>query len=241
MAKLAHHLNLGPAFLICGLLGFTGFALSTGCGEDAQGDYAGLEVATKRTSDGVGYRVRYASPPWEESSNDPLALGVETTVELAGNDAHPYIKGTSLVLEIERQSIVQQSGTTLAKYRFEAMLIECDVLTSPGVSCAEHIAKAENKARAKKGEASWLADHQVRAATSDFKQNYFELITKNMETRRYKRIAFFETPDPDRYLRVYIEANPTLEDTEVTRMLNAIETFKDENGAPSDSDAGAAP
>lgn len=241
MAKLAHHLNLERAFLICGLLGFIGFALSTGCGEDAQGDYAGLEVATKRTPDGLGYRVRYASPPWDESSNDPLALGVETTVELLGNNAHPYIKGTSLVLEIERQSIVQQAGTTLAKYRFEAMLIECDVLMSPGETCAEHIAKAENKARTKKGETSWLSDHQVRAATNDFKQPYFELITKNVETRRYKRIAFFETPDPDRYLRVYIEANPTLEDTEVTRMLNAIETFEDKTGAAAGSDAGAMP
>ncbi len=241
MAKLAHHLNLGPAVATCTVLGLASFGASAGCGEDAQGDYAGLKVATERTSDGLGYRVRYASPPWDRSQNDPLALGIETTIELADNQAHPYIEGTSLVLEIDRQSIVESMGSTLGKYRFESMLIACDVVIAPGGSCAEQIAKAENDARSKKGEASSYEDHQVKSSTNDFKQKYFELSTQNMDTRRYKRIAFYETPDPDRYLRVYIESNPSLEDMEVTRMLNAIETFKDTTVVPPGSDAGAMP
>jgi len=230
--KLAHHLAL---------LGATSLSVSlwTGCGEDSDQRYAGLEVATAISTDGLGYRVRFLSPPWDKSSLDPLVLGTRKGVELRGQQNQEFLAGTATVLEIDRESIVVDTDQALAKYRLEATLHDCDVPLAAGESCAERIAVADEAARAERGEPSFY-DDGVKTQTSDFEATFYEIITRDLEGRRSKRVAFFDTPNPGRFLRIYIEANPRLDEAEVTRMLKAVETFE-EIGFMQDRDAGGPP
>ena len=206
------------------------------CGEDSEKTYAGLSVAQASAPDGLSYRLRYLNPPWEKSDRDPLITGSDTGVELRGVKDQPFIAGTAIVLEVERESIVSGGGRT--KYHLEATLIACDLTLDAGESCAKAIAYADNDARVADGEPSFY-EGSVKERSNDFAQKYYELITRNMETQRYKRVAFYDTPDASRFLRVYIESNPRLDEDEVDRMLDAVELF--EGDAPASGDAGAQP
>ena len=159
-------------------------------------------------------------------------------MELRGKKDQLFIPGTATVLEIDRESIIMANGN-LAKYRFEAALLECDLELAAGASCAEQIAVADNQARTARGEPSFY-EGSVKSGSNDFEQEYYELLTLSMESRRYKRIVFYDTPDPRRYLRVYIEANPRLDEAEVDRMVNAVEIFQ-EAGLAARADGGAEP
>ncbi len=236
VGKLAHHLSLFSLGVVPLLWLIS--TLSLGCGEDAEQTYAGLSVATASARDGLSYRVRFLSPPWKQAKHDPLVLGMDPDIELRGKDDQLFIPGTAVVLQIERESILSDN-TRNAKYRFEATLLDCDIALNARERCAERMAVADNDARTAQGEPSFY-EGSIKTSTNDFDQKYYQLITRGVDTLRSKRIAFYETPDPQRYLRVYIEANPRLDEAEVDRMLNAVETFADESLAWQ-ADGGAEP
>ncbi len=217
------HLNLSPRLCLA-------LALSFSCGEDAEQRYAGLNVATASAPDGLSYRIRFLNPPWKNSQRDALAAGADTDVELRGKNDQVFIAGTAIVLEIDREAVVVDTRFSQPKYRLEATLLDCDLPLADDESCAKSIAVADNLARTAQGETS-LYEGSIKSGTNDFDQKYFELLTRSIESRRNKRIAFFETPDPQRYLRVYIEGNPRLDEPEVDHMLNAIEIFEDSSRA----------
>lgn len=230
--NLAQHLLVLGGAGLCVLLG-------GGCGEDSEQPYAGLSVASAVAPDGIGYRVRFLSPPWDKSKLDPLVLGTDPGVELLGKPNEPFIEDTAVVLEIDRESIVVDTGQALAKYRLEATLHDCDLPLADGETCAQRIAVADETARGGKGEPSFYPEG-VKTQTNDFDQTFYEIITRSTDNLRYKRVAFYETANPKRLLRVYIEGNPRLDEAEVTRMLKAIETFE-KPGFASAADAGETP
>jgi hypothetical protein len=207
------------------------------CGEDAEKRHAAYDVLRATADDGLGYRLRFLAPPWDPVSTDGLVTGQRKSIRLSSGEV-TFETGTARVVEIERESIIQGSGT-LPKYRAEAAIAGCDLALAPGESCAQRKAVAELAARQADGEMSLFSG--VRSSENDFGQAYYELATlRTDDPRRYHRVAFFETPIPTRYALVRMEGTPRLDEKEVSLMLDAFEVF-----APaalgSNDDAGVGP
>jgi hypothetical protein len=225
--------------------------LACACGQDAEKRYAGLEVAQVRLPSGHGYRVRYLSPPWELSEDDPLATGKNLLVPFgtsavcgAGNDGCRLAEaGSGVVLEIDKQSPTQENGTiTYPKYRLEAAFLRCDAGELAAADpCAEHLAREDVLGR--KDEAGDDLIIKQEDGANDWGQPFRDILTQSKESLRYRRIVYFTTSDRLLTLRLLFEANPSLAEREVTRMVQATQLFDTEpdEGDGVGDDAGSPP
>jgi hypothetical protein len=208
-----------------------------GCGEDSEKRYAGLEVAQVSPEDGPGYRLRYLHPPWDGVPDDPLATDEVSAVPFgASSDCSAKSAmclavepKTNTVLEIDRPAIMPDDPDTFTypKYRAEASVVRCPAgtLASKDV-CADYLANADATGRdTEVGDDVFSGPED---GENDFKQHFREFNAKNRESLRYRRIAYFATSDREIAVRLFLEANPSLKDEEVTRMIHAFEVVEPE-------------
>jgi hypothetical protein len=217
-SQLASYLRsrtLGHASTVC-LLG-----LLAACGADAEARYAGLSTAEIRTPE-LTYKIRYLSPPWKRFK-DALTTGARKSVPVGG-ELRDIVPDTGLVLAIERETSFDEVGLTYAKYVMEIAAVRCSTseLTNED-TCARYLAAIDYTARAESGEDSGFFGPEELPGSNDVGQQYYELMTRDPETFRYRRVAFFETADRLLTVRLYIEANPGLADPETSRMIQTLE------------------
>jgi hypothetical protein len=208
--------------------------LLLGCGGDAERRYAGLSRAEIEVEEG-GFRARYRSPPWYGVPDDPLATGATEGVPVGG-EIRPVVPESALVLEVERESSIDvPMSLGYPKYHLEAALLRCTPdQVGDAASCAEALAEQDFAGRADSEEEEPESfEPQPRTGKNDFGQQYWELMTRVSATYRHRRIQYYPTDDALVAVRVFVEANPALDDEETTRMLHAFEVLP---GAP----AGAA-
>jgi len=199
------------------------------CGADSEGRYAGLDTAHIESS-ALSYKIRYLSPPWKRVKDDPLATGARKSVPVAGG-LRDVLEGSGLVLAIERESSINEMGLTYAKYVLEAAVLRCDAGELNGdESCALFLADGDYRARANSEDSGFFGP-EAQEASNDAGQTFYELMTRDKTTFRYKRLAFFETGDRLLAVRLYIEANPGLADPLTTRMIQTLEIV-DPDGKP---------
>jgi hypothetical protein len=235
----------------CGVVLLLGL-LACACGQDAEKRYAGLSVAQVQLPSGHGYRVRYLAPPWERISSDPLVTGKNLLVPFgsseicgAGNDGcRMAVAGSGVVLEIDKQSPTLESGTiTYPKYRLEAAFLRCDAAELPlADECADYLAREDVLGR-RDAEAGDDLIIKQESGSNDWGQSFRDILTQSKESLRYRRIVYFVTSDRLLALRLLLEANPSLAEREVTRMVQATQLF-DTQPAEGDGvgdDAGSPP
>lgn len=195
------------------------------CGTDAEQRYAGLSKHDV-TSTEVSYRVRYLAPPWEKLRDDPLVTGARKSVPL-GEGLRDVVPGTGAVLYVPRTSNLSgPEELFFAKYRLEVAALRCaDEELSAGSSCAQWLADTDYAGRITREDGDFFGG-APRADSNDFDQPFYELMTRDAESSRYRRIAYFETSTAALSLRVYIEGNPDLSELEITNMLRAFEVLR---------------
>ena len=199
---------IGPRWLILPLLVCLGV---TGCGADAEMDYAGLTQLSVENSKAVGYRVRYLSPPWKRDT--------------ASEDED----SNRVVLRIDRD--LSSDPNIPAKYQATVDVLPCAEGRAP---CARWEATEQLRtwtyplsATEAPTHANLLTDETEfvdglrEGERSDEDAPYFELLTINSETVRYHRVAYFDAAD-DHYVRMEFDSTPRLDETEVTRMVKAV-------------------
>jgi hypothetical protein len=228
--------------LVVSLLGLVG----SSCGQDAEQRYAGLDVASVRPPDSPGYRVRYLSPPWERVSDDPLVTGKNLLVPFGesevcgeGHDTCRMAEAKSgLVLEIDKQSPTQDNGViTYPKYRLEAALLRCAADELPAADeCADHLAEQDVLGR-KTGDDLVIKQED---GENDSGQRFRNILTQSKSSYRYRRIVYFVTGERLLTLRLLFEANPSLAEPEVTRMVQAVQVLEAEGDGVGE-DAGTTP
>ena len=209
-----------------GLYGW-GLAIATlaavGCGEDATADYAGLEeVEVVDEDNGVGYRVRYLSPPWElaeagGSGFNQDCVALSQVFRLRTPDAFPPATPrrdycTSLGIGREGSGGTDEAFA-LNKYYMEVSIEPCsDVFsgTTYGddlscladadatATCAEVAARCEAELLLSNNDSSagfpGSDPMGVRANTNDVGGDYWEYATINIsEATRYRRGAMYDT------------------------------------------------
>jgi hypothetical protein len=202
------------------------------CGEDSEKRYAGLEVAQVKLEDGPGYRLRYLKPPWEGVADDPLVTGKQLEVPFGESSRCDRADAaclavepkSSAVLEIDRASVSNSPDViTYPKYRLEASVVRCAEGTLPSQDlCADHLAREDGAGRKAAGTDEV---YSTEDGENDFGQHYRELLGRNVDSRRYRRIVYFATDDREVSVRVFLEANPSLAEDEVTRMVHAFEVL----------------
>jgi hypothetical protein len=207
-----------------------------GCGQDSEKRYAGLEVAQVSPAGAPGYRLRYLDPPWELVDDDPLAtgklsevpFGASTNCGASSAECLAVEPKSSTVLEIDRPSPVapDEDVITYPKYRAEASVVRCPPgsLASTDL-CADSLAEADAAGRATEegGDDVFAAPED---GENDFGQHFRELNAKNRDSLRYRRIVYFATEDREIAVRLFLEANPSLKEKEVTRMIHAFEVVE---------------
>jgi hypothetical protein len=205
--------------------GLTALLLSgaTGaCGTDAERRYADLSSA-EIALEGGGYRLRYPSPPWTRLRDDPLATGARRGVVIGGTN-RDILPQSGAVLEIAKQSGASDpEQLAVPKYRLEAVLLRCaeDELASDE-SCAAVLAALDQAARAEEGDYD-LFGAVPREGHNDFEQPFYEFMGRTSEEGRYQRVVYYETEVRDVTARLFVEANPDLDEPEMTRLVNAFE------------------
>jgi hypothetical protein len=225
-------------------------ALAFACGQDAEKRYAGLEVISVQLPTGLGYRVRYLSPPWERVSSDPLSSGKNLRVPFGASAAciqgeescRSAEPGSGTVLEVDRQSPTQGAGVlTYPKYRLEAAVLRCEPTELASTDeCADVLAEQDVLGR-RSEEGDDLVIRQ-EDGENDWGQRYRDILTQSRSTMRFRRIVYFAAPDRTRTVRLLFEANPSLAEVEVTRMVRACQLFEGEaedDGDGVGDDAGA--
>jgi hypothetical protein len=195
-------------------------------------------VSVALPAGGAGYLLRYLAPPWEVVDDDPQVLGMETKVPFGASQECTSSKAaclglephTASVLEIERQSLVPRDDGTIVfpKYRLEAAFVRCsaDKLAASD-QCYAFLGKADQVGR----DTDPDTDDRVfsgKSAKNDAGQPYYEFQSVTLMNQRYRRIAYFATDDRLLAVRVFMEANPSLAEEEVTRMLHAFEIVSDQ-------------
>jgi hypothetical protein len=234
-----------------------------GCGKDADETFAGMSSLVVGQPDGIGYRLRYLDPPWERVDDDPLVRGLAgTTVQFGALDKQSAVLSdlvpsprSSRVLEIDRSANVDveiPGVITYPKYRLEVSILRCDQLgvqVAQMDSCAKTLNR--NDVNGRTGvELNTFFGQDGRTGTNENGQPYYEFMSQDDKTLRYRRVVYYETAQPLTAIRLGFEANPPLSELEVTQMINAFEVLDDEfvelalNGddaAPSSSDAGTTP
>jgi hypothetical protein len=226
--------------------------LASSCGQDAEKRYAGLEVARVQLPSGHGYRVRYLSPPWERLDDDPLVTGKNLLVpfgpsEICGgrNDTCRSAEAKSgVVMEIDKQSPTQDNGTiTYPKYRLEAAFLRCDAGELPAADkCADHLAEQDVLGRRSTDGDDLIIKQED--GENDWGQPFRDILTQSQSSLRYRRIVYFATSDRLLALRLLFEANPSLAEREVTRMVQACQLFDaepEDDGDGVGDDAGSPP
>jgi hypothetical protein len=209
------------------------------CGQDAEKRYAGLStVSIALPSGGAGYLLRYLAPPWEGVDDDPQVTGMESKVPFGASQECTSSKAACLtieahsasVLEIERQSLVPEEDGTIVfpKYRLEAAFVRCtaDMLAAKD-ECYAVLGRMDQVGR----ETDPNTDDRVFSGKSDKNdagQPFYEFQSVTVLNQRYRRIAYFSTDDRLLAVRVFMEANPSLAEEEVTRMLHAFEIVSDQ-------------
>jgi hypothetical protein len=196
--------------------------LLAGCGTDAERRYAALSSLEVRVESG-GFRARYLSPPWYSVPDDPLVTGALEQVPV-GDTTWPIVPESALVLEIERESSVSDpSHLSYPKYRLEAALLRCEEeQLEDAPSCAAALASQDLAGRTA-SEDTELFGTAPHPGTNDFGQEFWELMTRVPETNRRRRIQYLQAEDELTALRLFVEANPELDEPEMTRMLSAFE------------------
>jgi hypothetical protein len=204
------------------MLGGLSALLLAGCGGDAERRYASLSSLEVQVDDG-GFRARYLSPPWYSVLGDPLVAGERAQVPI-GDTTQEIVPGSALVLEIENQSsLPDPMGLSYPKYRLEAALLHCTQdQISEAESCAAALAAQDLTGRSASEDTDWFGA-DPRPGKNDFGQEYWELMTRVPETGRHRRIQYFQTDGALTAARVFVEANPALDEQEMTRMLHAFE------------------
>jgi hypothetical protein len=197
-------------------------ALTVSCGADAERRYADLSSATIALEP-QGYTLRYLRPPWKQLLDDPLVKGTRTTVQVGGSNLE-IVPASATVLEVAKESsVADPEGLSMPKYRLEAVLLRCDeAQLEPSQNCAQALVAKDLAARTAEGDYD-LFGASPRQKENDFDQPVYEIMGQVAETRRYRRIAFFETDQRDMAARLFIEGNPNLGEREVTRLVNAFE------------------
>jgi hypothetical protein len=204
------------------------------CGTDAEREYAGLS-ALRVEPPAAGYVLRYLSPPWQLMKDDPLATGARKSVPIGGENV-PVVDDSAAVLEIERESNVEDDDLSFPKYRLEAALVACDA-EDPAPedelpSCAERLAQRDYTARQSDGSFDRFGS-EPRPGENDAEQQYFELMGQTTATRRFRRIVFFETAARDEIAAwLLIEANPDLAEPEITELIQAFEVLPGSEDEP---------
>jgi hypothetical protein len=236
-----------PLALAC-LLG-----LAVGCGQNAEEKYAGLSTLVVGQPDGIGYRLRYLNPPWENVDDDPLVRGASgATLQFGLRDgvgavALPDLTPSpqsSRVLEIERsaQTTIPIDGIiTYPKYRLEVSVLHCDELqiqVAQQDSCAKQLNVSDVNGRTGVELNSFFGQNG-RPGKNELGQPYYEFMTRVRETSRYRRVVYYETSDRLTAIRLGFEANPALSELEVTQMIKAFEVLDNEFDELDDSDASA--
>ena len=208
-----------------------------GCGEDSEKRYAGLDVAQVSLEGGPGYRLRYLAPPWETVDDDPLAtgktsqvpFGASTNCSAQGAMCLAVVPKSSSVLEIDGSSVTDDPNViNYPKYRAEASVVVCPAgsLASQDL-CADFLANADATGRnTEEGGDDVFAPPED--GENDFGQHFREVNARNLETFRYRRIVYFATSDREIAVRLFLEANPSLKEKEVTRMIQAFEVVEQE-------------
>ena len=255
-ALVAFRLNY-PFTLAC-LVG-----LAAGCGQDADETYAGMSSLVVGQPDGIGYRLRYLDPPWENVHDDPLVRGLDhASVQFGlrdgvGTASMPDLAPSpqsSRVLEIERSARVEVTAAgviTYPKYRLEVSILRCDdlgIAVAQADSCAKQLNTSDVNGRTGV-ELNTFFGPDGRTGTNVKGQPYYEFMTQVPDTTRYRRVVYYETSDQMTTIRLGFEANPALTEPEVTQMINAFEVLDDQfeelashgDAGSSHSDAGATP
>ncbi len=248
-----------PLPLAC-LLG-SALASWSGCGQDAEETFAGMSTLVVGQPDGIGYRLRYLNPPWENVADDPLVRDApEARVQYGlldgmGASALADLKPSahsSRVLEIDRtgQAAVPIDGIiTFPKYRLEVSILRCadlGIAVAQQDTCARTLNVADVNGRTGV-ELNVFFGQDGRSGENHRGQAYHEFMTQVPQTSRYRRVVYYETKDPLVTIRLGFEANPPLSELEVTQMIDAFEVLDDElqTSAPIDLDgasgAGTAP
>jgi hypothetical protein len=201
------------------------------------------ELAPEDSSTGVGYRLRYLAPPWERFRKDPLATDAPGAGFIASEQGlTAFEKASVTVLEVERTSVSTGSNIiSYPTYRLEVGFVRCaaSMLGKKGV-CSDLLAAAESLKLDASDQVFFGAGGRVSA--NDFDQRFVDVLTRNLETLRYRRLAYFDTVDPTLVVRLGLEANPSLNEREVTRMIEAfevLETASSAGGSAGSPDAGA--
>jgi hypothetical protein len=204
--------------------------LLAGCGVDAERRYASLSSAQVEVESG-GFRARYLSPPWYSVPDDPLVAGERVQVPV-GDTTRDIVPESALVLEIENQSALPDPmGLSYPKYRLEAALLHCTQdQIGAAESCAAALATQDLTGRSASEDTDFFGA-DPRPGKNDFGQAYWELLTRVPETGRYRRIQYLQTDDALTAARVFVEANPALDDEEMTRMLHAFELLSGSDSA----------
>lgn len=237
--------------------------LAAACGQDADETYAGMSSLLVGQPDGIGYRLRYLDPPWENVDNDPLVrgaggasvqYGLRDGVGTAGMPDLVPSPQSSRVLEIERTAQVEipvEGIITYPKYRLEVSILRCAELgiqVAQLDSCAKHLNTSDLNGRTGV-ELNAFFGPDGRTGKNVKGQPYHEFMTQVPETTRYRRVVYYETSDRLTTIRLGFEANPALSELEVTQMINAFEVLDGQFEALADTsdsgssalDAGATP
>lgn len=172
--------------------------------------------------DEQSYRLRYP-PPWKRQKDDPLEKGTRTQVQVGGK-AREFVPGSAAVLQIAKEtSAPDPERISLPKYRLEAVLLRCtDAELEGAQNCAEALAKLDYTALGAEGDFE-LFGEKPRAGQNDFEQPLYEMLGQLSETRRYRRVVFYESDDAALSVRLMIEGNPDLREREISRMVEAFE------------------
>lgn len=211
----------------CALL----LGLLAACGADAEGRYAGLSSAEVSAAE-LTYKIRFLSPPWKRVDTDPLVTGARKSVPVGGR-LRDVVPDSGLVLAIDRESSIDDmSGLTYAKYVMEVVAVRCSAseLTEDD-SCARFLAASDYAARAESEDSGFFGTEE-QLASNDVGQKYYELMTRDPVTYRYRRLAFFETGDRLLTVRLYIDANPGLADPATSRMIQTLEIMAPAGAEP---------
>jgi hypothetical protein len=196
--------------------------LLAGCGADAEQRYAGLSRLDVQV-EGAGFRARYLSPPWHSKPDDPLVTGAREEVPV-GEAAVAIVPDSALVLEIEHESSVPDPmGVGYPKYRLEGALLRCtEEQVEQAESCARAFAGQDLEGRSASEDTEFFGT-EPHPGTNDFGQQFWELMTRVPETNRRRRIQYLQAEDALTTLRLFVEANPELDEPEMTRMLSSFE------------------
>jgi hypothetical protein len=225
------------------LLCATRVLLLGGCGPDAEAPFAGLHSEQIETDREIGYRLRYMTPPWEPVRDDPLVLGAADariqfgSEDRVGDDAQPDLQPvpeSARVLEIARSTgaaaPAAEGVITYPKYRLEVALLDCEMLglaPREDESCAAFLRERDESGRGATEDVG-LLDADARVGTNVFGQRFHQFTTQVRDSRRYRRVVYFETAHRERAVRLGFEAFPSLAEHEVTQMIDAFEVFAKE-------------